>query len=89
MFYSSQPGKRKKDNVGRENVSELEKKARCEQGPEIESDSEYEQNEEVNGILIQKLNKEKSGSIQHINSSFSNRIILNSCFIIVRCNFFY
>jgi hypothetical protein len=54
----SQPGKRKKDNVGRENVSELEKRARCEQGPEIESDSEYEQNEEVNGILIQKLNKE-------------------------------
>jgi len=34
----SQPGKRKKDDVGRENVSE--------------------QNEEVNGILIQKLNKE-------------------------------
>ena len=26
--------------------------------PEVESDFEYEQNEEVNGILIQKLNKE-------------------------------
>jgi hypothetical protein len=54
----SQLGKRKKDDVGRENMSEREKRAQCEQGAEVESDFEYEQNEEVNGILIQKLNKE-------------------------------
>jgi hypothetical protein len=49
---------------------------RCEQGPEVESDFEYEQNEEVNGILIQKLNKEIELEIERERETFRCDFIL-------------